>query len=161
VGTTLLVGSLRSPGLGLGWGQTAQRVAEHMSPGEIDGIWLFPPVRREEREWGVAVVSRRADGERRRIYTASYMFIVRGRERGQGRVAVEEVGEGPKAVVSEVIRGVQERAGETEPPVEISPELWYDVPNIEESLGAGVLPSENDVDRGVDANQGNGSSPGD
>ncbi len=150
--TTPTIGFLRSPSLGLGWGRAAQRIAEQMPPGEIDGIWLFPPVRREEREWGVAVVSRRADGERRRIYTASYMLIVRGRERGQGRVMVEEVGEGPRAVVPEVIRGVQERTAETEPPVEIAPELWYDPPASEESVGAGVIPGDNDVDRGVGAN---------
>ena len=131
-----------------------------MSSGEIDGIWLFPPVRREEREWGVAVVSRWADGERRRIYTASYMLIVRGRERGQGKVVVEEVGEGPIAVVSEVIRGVQQRAGETEPPVEISSELWYGVPDSEEPVGVGVLPCDDDVDRGVATNHGDGLSPG-
>ena len=147
MGTIQPVGSPRFPGLGLGWGQAAQRVAEHMCPGEIDAIWLFPPVRREEREWGVAVVSRRAGAERRRIYTASYMLIVRGRERGQGRVVVEEVGEGPRAVVSEVIRGVQERAGEAEPPVEISPELWYEVPDSEDPASAGVSPSDNNVDR--------------
>jgi hypothetical protein len=88
------------------------------------------------------------------------MLIVRGRERGQGKVAVEEVGEGPKAVVSEVIRGVQERAGETEPPVEISPELWYGVPETEEPLGVTVLTSDENVDRRVDAGRGNGSSPG-
>jgi hypothetical protein len=100
-------------------------VAEQLPREEIESIWLFPPVRREEREWGVAVVSRRADAGRRRIYTASYMLVVKGRERGQGKVAVEEVGEGPESVVSEVIRGVQDRAGETEPPVEISADLWF------------------------------------
>jgi hypothetical protein len=88
------------------------------------------------------------------------MLIVRGRERGQGKVAVEEVGEGPKAVVSQVIRGVRQRAGETEPPVEISPELWYDVPDSKGPVGARFFPSENDVDRGVAASQGNGASPG-
>jgi hypothetical protein len=54
------------------------------------------------------------------------MLVMRGRERGQGKIAVEEVGESPLSVVQEVIRGVQERAGETEPPIEISPGLWYE-----------------------------------
>jgi len=113
-------------GLGIGWMRAADSLADVVPPGEIEGVWLFPPVRREEREWGVAVVSRRAAEDRRRIYTVSYMLIVRGRERGQGKVAVEEVGESPMSVVHEVIRGVQERAGETEPPIEISPRLWYE-----------------------------------
>lgn len=113
-------------GLGIGWMRAADSLADVVPPGEIEGVWLFPPVRREEREWGVAVVSRRAEQDRCRIYTVSYMLIVRGRERGQGKVAVEEVGESPVSVVHEVIKGVQERAGETEPPIEISPRLWYE-----------------------------------
>jgi hypothetical protein len=113
-------------GLGIGWMRAADSLAEVVPPAEIDGIWLFPPVRREEREWGVAVVSRRVDDNRRRIYTVSYMLITRGRERGQGKVAVEEVGESPTTIVHEVIKGVQDRAGETEPPIEIAPDLWYE-----------------------------------
>ncbi len=38
---------------------------------------------------------------------------------------VDDVGTSPAAVLHEVIRGVQDRAGEPEPPVEIAPELWY------------------------------------
>jgi hypothetical protein len=103
----------------------AQAVAEEISPDSIDGIWLFAPVRREWREWGTAVVTCRLDSERRRIYTARYWLTIRGRERGQGRVVVEQVGESPAVVLHEVIAGVQERSGETEPPVEIAPELWF------------------------------------
>lgn len=134
------LGAPREPGLELGWLRTAQSLAEVVRSEEIDGIWLFPPVRREEREWGTAVVSRLSGEGRRRIYTASYMLVVRGRERGQGKVVVEEVGESPIAVVHEVLRGVQERAGEAEPPVEIPPKLWY-----QEQAGAPVT----DVGSGV------------
>lgn len=114
-----------SPGLGLGWTRVAQAVGDEVAPDSIDGIWLFAPVRREWREWGTAVITCRLDSERRRIYTARYWLTIRGRERGQGRVLVEQVGESPAVVLHEVIAGVQDRAGETEPPVEISPELWY------------------------------------
>jgi hypothetical protein len=103
----------------------AEAVAAQVQPEEIEGIWLFAPVRREEREWGVAVISCSTDDMRRRIYTASYMMIVRGREKGHGKVSVEEVGESPATVLEDVIRGVQNRAGESEPPVEISPSLWF------------------------------------
>ena len=68
-------------GLGIGWMRAADSLADVVPPIEIEGIWLFPPVRHEEREWGVAVASRRAENDRRRIYTVSYMLIVRGRER--------------------------------------------------------------------------------
>jgi hypothetical protein len=129
VGLEAPVGAASSPGLGLGWARAAQSLAEVVPATEIERIWLFPPVRREEREWGVAVVSRLSDGERRRVYTASYMLIVRGRERGQGKVAIEEVGESPTSVVHEVVKGVQERAGEAEPPVEIAAGIWYATEN--------------------------------
>jgi hypothetical protein len=143
VGMEVPVGAACYPGMGLGWARAAQSLAEVVPASEIERIWLFPPVRREEREWGVAVVSRLSDGERRRIYTASYMLIVRGRERGQGKVAIEEVGESPPSVMHDVIQGVQERAGEAEPPVEIAAEMWY--PTEDESAivpAAGRVPSE-------------------
>lgn len=113
------------PGLGPGWTRVAEALAARVEPEEIEGIWLFEPVRREEREWGVAVVSCRTEEMRRRIFTASYMMIMRGREKGHGKVAVEEVGESPATVLEDVLRGVRDRAGETEPPVEISKDLWY------------------------------------
>jgi len=116
----------RGPGLGLGWTRVATAVAEAVPPAEIERIWLFAPVRQEDREWGTAVIGRRAIGDRLRVYTARYMLVIRGRERGQGRVAVEEIGESPGGVIDEVIRGVQERAGETEPPVEVATALWYE-----------------------------------
>lgn len=133
MGSTIPPTAKRSPGLGLGWLRTAAAVAEQVTPEEVTGIWLFPPVRREDREWGTAVVARYAGGGRRRIYTATYMLIVRGRDKGQGRVAVEEVGEGPESVVPDVITGVQERAGEAEPPVEVAAELWFP-PNSSEAM---------------------------
>lgn len=113
------------PGIGPGWTRVADEVKIQVRPEEIEGIWLFQPVRREEREWGVAVIACRTEDQRRRIYTASYMMIVRGREKGHGKVSVEEVGESPATVLEDVIRGVQDRAGESDPPVEISPSLWF------------------------------------
>jgi hypothetical protein len=115
----------RTPGMGPGWARVARAVAEQVHPAEIDGIWVFSPVRREDREWGTAVVSSRSDGGRRRVFTGSYVLVVRGRERGQGKAGVEEVGESPPDVLYDVIAGVQERAGETEPPVPIPPEAWF------------------------------------
>lgn len=115
----------RHPQFGVGWKSVAKAVAAVVPPSEIEGIWLFHPVRKEEHEWGVAVVSSCADSGRRRIFTASYMSTVRGRSKGQEKIAVEEVGESPPAVVQEVVRGVQERSGETYSAVEISRDLWY------------------------------------
>ncbi len=113
------------PGLGRGWTHTAEVVSQRIPPGEITGVWVFHPLRQEGREWGTAVVARRAGEGRVAVFTAKYMLSLRGRGRGQSRVEVEEVGESPAEVIFEVLRGVQHRAGEAEPPVEVSPELWY------------------------------------
>lgn len=114
-----------TPGLGLGWTKIADAVERVLAPQEIGRIWVFPPLRRDGREWGTAVVAKRVEDDRFTVFTAQYMLTTRGRERGRGRVQVDEVGEGPVGVVHDVIRGVQARSGEGEPPAEIAPELWY------------------------------------
>lgn len=117
--------AVAAPGIGPGWTRVAQSLAGLMPPDAIDRVWLFAPIRRDEREWGTAVVACRTNDDRRRLFTASYLLVVRGRERGQGRVTVDEVGESPPAVVHEVIAGVQERTGDAHPPVEVPPERWF------------------------------------
>jgi hypothetical protein len=113
-------------GLPLGWRRVADEVARAMPAAEIERVWLFPPVRAEDREWGTAVIARRVSAGRLRVYTGSYHLVVRGRERGQGHVGVEDVGETPDDVLADVIGGVQQRAGEAEPPLEIAPESWFE-----------------------------------
>ena len=115
-----------APGLGLGWRRVADAVAQAVPVAEVERIWLFPPVRRDDREWGTAVVARRVRDDRVRIYTASYRMVVRGRERGQAQISVDDVGETPDDVLADVIRGVQERASEDEPPVEIATAVWWE-----------------------------------
>jgi hypothetical protein len=112
-------------GLGRGWTRVAEAVGQSMPHAEIARIWVFPPIRREDREWGTAVIAREAPPDRVRLYTGKYMLVTRGRERGQGRVEVEEVGETPTPVAHDVIWGVQHRLGEADPPTEIDPAAWY------------------------------------
>jgi hypothetical protein len=100
-------------------------VAQAFPTSEISGIWVFAPIRKDDREWGTAAVARKSDDGRVRVYTAQYALVVKGVERGQGRVAVDEIGIGPDAALSEVLRGVQERAGELEAPIAIDPALWF------------------------------------
>jgi len=120
---------------GPGWRRVAQAIAERMPVAEIERIWLFPPVRHELREWGTAVVARRMSPGRVRVYTGSYGLVVRGRERGQGQVTVEDVAESPDEVLPDVIRGVQERAGEEEFPDEIAAATWF--PDDDQRAAAG------------------------
>jgi hypothetical protein len=103
-------------------------VAARVPPAEIDTIYLFRPYKREGREWGTAVVTRRAadGGGRLRVYTARYMLIVRGKERGQSKLAVEETGLSPAEVIAQVMQAAAERTGDPEPPVAVGPAVWYD-----------------------------------
>ncbi len=87
-------------------------LAERMPRGEVEAVWAFPPVRREGREHGVAVVSRRKDGDRRLVYRARYVVPLKGPDRGKVAVTVEETAEAPAALLPEVLEGVRRRADE-------------------------------------------------
>ena len=117
--------SVVTPGMGLGWTRIADALGKVVSPPDIRRIWIFPPMRRDGREWGTAVIATRAEGGRRVVFTAKYMINTRGRRRGQGRVEIDEVGEGPTDVVPDVVHGVQNRVAEGEPAIEIAPDLWF------------------------------------
>jgi len=106
----------------------AAAVEAEMPPAEIEAIYLFRPIKREGREWGTAVVTRKAtasDG-RLRVYTAKYMLIVRGKDRGQAKVEVTEVGLSPAEVLAQVMQATADRTGESEPPVEVGRGAWYE-----------------------------------
>jgi hypothetical protein len=112
------------PGVGPGWSRLAQAVAEQLPAGEVDGVWVFSPLRREGSEWGTAVLSR-VDGDRRRIYTARYVLAIRGKERGKFEASVQEVGSGPAGAVSQIVREAQKRIDDEHPPLPVSPETWF------------------------------------
>jgi hypothetical protein len=107
-----------------GWERLAQAVAQVLPPGEIDGVWVFAPLRREAREWGTAVLSR-IDGERRRIYTARYVLAVKGKERGKFQSTVLEVGSGPVEALARLLHEAQTRIDDEHPPAAVSPESWF------------------------------------
>ena len=109
---------------GTGWERLAQAVARDLPAGEIDGIWIFSPIRRDTREWGTAVLSR-LDGERRRIYTARYVLSIKGKERGKFESTVQEVGTGPVEALARLLREAQARIDDEHPPVPVPPESWF------------------------------------
>jgi hypothetical protein len=112
------------PGAGPGWARLAQAVAEVLPPAEVDGVWVFSPLRHDGREWGTAVISR-VDGERRRIYTARYMLAIKGRERGKFEASVQEVGTGPLEALAKLLQDAQKRIDDEHPPLSVSPETWF------------------------------------
>ena len=113
------------PGQGPGWAKVAAAVEAEVPPAEIAAIYLFRPIKREGREWGTAVVTRKTDQARLRVYTAKYMLIVRGKDRGQAKVELQEVGLSPAEVLAQVMQAAADRVGESEPPVEVAPGAWY------------------------------------
>ena len=117
-----------APGRGPGWAKLAEAVARHVPPSEIETIYLFRPWKREGREWGTAVVTRSVPGGkgRLRVYTARYMLIVRGKERGRSKVEVEEVALSPAEVLAQVLQATADRTGDPEPPVATDRSVWFD-----------------------------------
>jgi hypothetical protein len=109
---------------GSGWDRLAQAVAQVVPPSEIDGVWVFAPVRRESNEWGTAVLSR-VEGDRRRIYTARYVLAVKGKERGKFESSVQELGIGPQDALSRVLQEAQRRIDDEHPPIAVPPESWF------------------------------------
>src|SRR5260370_7174 len=121
------------PGRGPGWAKLAEAVALRVPPSEIETIYLFRPWKREGREWGTAVVACRVTegegkggGGRLRVYTARYMLIVRGKERGQSRIEGVETALSPADVIARVMQAAAERTGDPEPPVAVGPAVWYE-----------------------------------
>jgi hypothetical protein len=112
------------PAVGSGWERLAQAVAEILPPDEVDGVWVFTPVRRESREWGTAVLSR-LDGERRRIYTARYALAVKGKERGKFESSLVEVGSGTAEALQRLVQEAQRRIDDEHPPTPVSPISWF------------------------------------
>lgn len=116
-----------APGVGPGWTRLAERVAQLVPREEIDGVWAFPNILRDGREWGTAVISR-VEGARRRIYTARYQLVLRGKERGRFEARLEEVGSGPAEALPDLLREVQKRADDEHPPVPVAPAAWFPEP---------------------------------
>ena len=115
-----------APGQGAGWAKLAAAVEAQVPPAEIETVYVFRPIKREGKEWGTAVVTRKAADGRLRVYTAKYMLVVRGKERGQTKIEVVEVALSPAAVLAQVMQGMVDRGGDTEPPVELGPAVWYE-----------------------------------
>jgi hypothetical protein len=115
------------PGVGPGWSRLAEAVAKTLPLSEVDGVWVFPNIRRDGREWGTAVLTR-LEGERCRIYTARYMLMLKGKERGQFEFELQEVGSGPVAALPALLQDVHKRTDDEHPPVELTPADWFPPP---------------------------------
>lgn len=111
-------------GEGPNWQRLAAWVCTQMPTAEIDAVWVFRVLRREQREFGTAVVSR-VEGDRRRIYTARYAAIVKGKQRGGFETWLEEVGSGPMEALHALLELVPVRADDEDPPTPVNARLWF------------------------------------
>ncbi|MDQ3948923.1 MAG: hypothetical protein M3282_01120 [Gemmatimonadota bacterium] len=108
-------------------------VAEQVPLDRVVELHLFQPIRQGGVESGVAVIAA-ADGApdsdaaepRYTVFTARYRHVLKGPERGRWEVSVVAEAEAPLATVGAVVRGVQRRAGDAEPPEHITGDALRD-----------------------------------
>ncbi len=112
------------PGVGEGWTRLVEAIGLALPVAEIDGVWVFKTIRHNARDFGTAILSR-ADGDRRRIYTASFILTVKGKARGQFESEIAEVGSGPLEALAELLALVPKRSEDEEPPTPIAAEQWF------------------------------------
>jgi hypothetical protein len=128
-------------------------VAERVPLDRVVELYLFQPIRQGGVESGVAVIAASADapspadagrppsdapaaesgadwpgrGEPRyTVFTARYRHVLKGPERGRWEVSVVAEADAPLAAVGAVVRGVQRRAGDVEPPEHLTGEALRD-----------------------------------
>jgi len=116
-----------APGTGPGWDRLAAELCGVLPAAEIDGVWVFRTLQSGPTEFGTAIISR-VDGERRRIYTARYALLVKGRQRGGFEWGFEEVGSGPLEALEELLDLVPVRSVDTEPPIPVEKATWFPPP---------------------------------
>ncbi len=123
------------PGVGPAWQLLALALRDQLPIEEIDGIWVFRPIRNDTRDWGTAIISR-VSGDRRRIYTARFIHTVKGKKRGAFDWHLDEVGTGPVEALEELLALVPVRADEDDLPIAVNRNLWF--PPLEEEELAGT-----------------------
>ena len=110
--------------MGEGWARLIEAVGLALPVTEIDGVWVFKTIRYHARDFGTAILSR-IDGNRRRIYTVSFILTVKGKTRGQFESEIAEVGSGPIEALAELLALVPKRSEDEEPPTAIPAEQWF------------------------------------
>lgn len=123
----------RGPGEGPHWERLALWLQDQMPTAEVDGVWVFRVLRRDLAEYGTAVISR-IDGDRRRIYTARYTALIKGKKRGGFDAVLEEIGSGPIEALHELLALVPVRADDEDPPVPVEVSLWFPPVVVQEEL---------------------------
>lgn len=115
------------PGEGPHWERLAAWLRDQLPVEQVDGVWVFRVLRREQREYGTAVLSM-VEGDRRRILTASYVATIKGKTRGGFEASTTEVGSGPLEALHELLAMVPVRADDEDPPTAVDASRWFPPP---------------------------------
>ena len=67
----------------------------------------------------------RVEGDRRRIYTARYTALIKGKLRGGFEAGLDEVGSGPLEALHELLALVPVRADDEDPPTQVETWRWF------------------------------------
>jgi hypothetical protein len=89
----------------------------------VEEAHFFSPIRQSGMESGVAVVAVREepdDSPRLAVYTARYRLTLKGADRGKWDFSIIAEADAPLVTVDKVVRGVERRAGDAEPPERLS-----------------------------------------
>lgn len=94
--------------------RTLQGLGRRLGAGTLDRLWIFPPMVRGRREWGLVAASRflgEGADERRHLFTAPYTAERTGKGLTLDWQLVEQ-GEAPPDRLPRVMDGVVRRAGD-------------------------------------------------
>jgi len=97
------------PGVPEALPRTLQELGRRLGPEEIDQLWIFPPLIRGRKEWGLVAAGCFAEQGRRRLITARYSAEQTGTELRVDRGLSEE-GVAPPDRLPHVMEGVVRRS---------------------------------------------------
>ena len=97
------------PGVPEALPRTVRELGRRLGHGAIDRLWIFPPLVRGRREWGLVTASCFDRGERRRLVTARYTAERTGRGLFLDTRLVDE-GVAPADKLPRVMEGVVRRS---------------------------------------------------
>ncbi len=97
------------PGVPEALPRTLQELGRRLGPAEIDQLWIFPPLIKGRKEWGLVAAGCFAEQGRRRLITARYSAEQTGTELRVERGLSEE-GIAPPDRLPHVMEGVVRRS---------------------------------------------------
>jgi hypothetical protein len=118
---------------GDGLAKVLDAIAERMPRADVEAVWSFPGMKRDDKEYGVAVVTRKGAGDRHVVYRVRYVLELKGQKKGTATVEIAETAEAPADMLPRVIDGVRDRAAEAGDAEVVDLAAWKDDAAAQES----------------------------